>query len=107
MLETFTKIKTSKITAGLIIAQTAAYFGLAIDELTGPSRGRHLVMARQIAMYLCRELTELSLPKIGGRSCARRVDVAMARRLATRQLDRFQSTSNFAAHMVNNRGSGR
>ncbi len=54
-----------EITAGLIIAQTAAYFGLAIEELTGPSRGRHLVMARQIAMYLCRELTDLSLPKIG------------------------------------------
>ncbi|WP_222117947.1 chromosomal replication initiator protein DnaA [Nocardioides sp. SLBN-35] len=54
-----------EITASLIIAQTAAYFGLSIDELTGPSRGRHLVMARQIAMYLCRELTGLSLPKIG------------------------------------------
>ena len=54
-----------EITGGLIIAQTAAYFGLSIDELTGPSRGRHLVMARQIAMYLCRELTDLSLPKIG------------------------------------------
>ena len=54
-----------EITASLIIAQTAAYFGLSIDELTGPSRGRHLVMARQIAMYLCRELTDLSLPKIG------------------------------------------
>ena len=54
-----------EITAPLIIAQTAAYFGLSIDELTGPSRGRHLVMARQIAMYLCRELTALSLPKIG------------------------------------------
>ena len=54
-----------EITAALIIAQTAAYFGLSIDELTGPSRGLHLVMARQIAMYLCRELTDLSLPKIG------------------------------------------
>jgi len=54
-----------EITASLIIAQTAAYFGLTIEELTGPSRGRHLVMARQIAMYLCRELTDLSLPKIG------------------------------------------
>lgn len=54
-----------EITATLIIAQTAAYFGLTIDELTGPSRSRHLVMARQIAMYLCRELTALSLPKIG------------------------------------------
>ncbi len=54
-----------EITATLIIAQTASYFGLTIEELTGPSRGRHLVMARQIAMYLCRELTNLSLPKIG------------------------------------------
>ncbi len=54
-----------EITAAMIIAQTAAYFGLSIEELTGPSRGRHLVMARQIAMYLCRELTDLSLPKIG------------------------------------------
>ncbi|GAB4001633.1 hypothetical protein GCM10028772_01170 [Nocardioides ultimimeridianus] len=54
-----------EITAGLIIAQTANYFGLTIDEITGPSRGRHLVMARQIAMHLCRELTNDSLPRIG------------------------------------------
>ncbi|WP_414689971.1 chromosomal replication initiator protein DnaA [Nocardioides sp.] len=54
-----------EITPGLIIAQTAAYFGVSIEDLTGPSRGRHLVMARQIGMYLCRELTALSLPKIG------------------------------------------
>lgn len=54
-----------EITTGLIIAQTAAYFGISLDEITGPSRGRHLVMARQIAMYLTRELTDLSLPKIG------------------------------------------
>ncbi len=54
-----------EITASLIIAQTGAYFSVPIEELTGPSRGRHLVMARQIAMYLCRELTDLSLPKIG------------------------------------------
>jgi chromosomal replication initiator protein len=54
-----------QITAAQIIAQTAAYFGVSIEELTGPSRGRHLVTGRQIAMYLCRELTDLSLPKIG------------------------------------------
>ncbi len=54
-----------EITAAQIIAQTAAYFGVSIEELTGPSRGRHLVTGRQIAMYLCRELTDLSLPKIG------------------------------------------
>jgi hypothetical protein len=48
-----------------IMAQTAAYFSLTIDDLCGTSRSRVLVNARQIAMYLCRELTELSLPKIG------------------------------------------
>ncbi len=54
-----------EVTAGLIIAQTASYFGFSIEDLCGPSRTRALVTARQIAMYLCRELTELSLPKIG------------------------------------------
>jgi chromosomal replication initiator protein len=54
-----------EITASLIIAQTSSYFGLSIDDLCGTSRSRVLVTARQIAMYLCRELTELSLPKIG------------------------------------------
>ncbi len=44
---------------------TADYYGLTIDDLCGSSRSRVLVQARQIAMYLCRELTELSLPKIG------------------------------------------
>jgi chromosomal replication initiator protein len=54
-----------EINAAVIIAQTAAYFGLSIDDLCGSSRSRVLVTARQIAMYLCRELTDLSLPKIG------------------------------------------
>ena len=54
-----------EITAALIIAQTAAYFALSIEDLCGQSRSRVLVTGRQIAMYLCRELTELSLPKIG------------------------------------------
>ncbi|MEI2774952.1 MAG: chromosomal replication initiator protein DnaA [Tetrasphaera sp.] len=53
------------ISAATIIAQTAAYFGLTIEDLQGASRSRVLVTARQIAMYLCRELTDLSLPKIG------------------------------------------
>ncbi|MBM6401250.1 chromosomal replication initiator protein DnaA [Phycicoccus sonneratiae] len=56
---------TSQVTPATIIAQTAAYFGLTIEDLQGQSRSRVLVTARQIAMYLCRELTEMSLPKIG------------------------------------------
>jgi chromosomal replication initiator protein len=54
-----------EITSATIIQQTATYFSLSVDDLCGTSRSRVLVNARQIAMYLCRELTELSLPKIG------------------------------------------
>ncbi|MFI0717945.1 chromosomal replication initiator protein DnaA [Streptomyces sp. NPDC021224] len=54
-----------EISGNAIMAETAAYFGLAVDDLSGSSRSRVLVTARQIAMYLCRELTDLSLPKIG------------------------------------------
>jgi chromosomal replication initiator protein len=54
-----------QITIATIMGQTASYFGLSIDDLCGTSRSRVLVTARHIAMYLCRELTDLSLPKIG------------------------------------------
>jgi chromosomal replication initiator protein len=54
-----------EITASTIMAVTAEYFAVSIDDLTGSSRSRVLVGARQMAMYLCRELTDLSLPKIG------------------------------------------
>jgi chromosomal replication initiator protein len=54
-----------EITASIIMAQTAAYSEFSIDELCGPNRTRNLVLARQIAMYLCRELTNMSLPQIG------------------------------------------
>jgi chromosomal replication initiator protein len=54
-----------EISAATIMAVTAEYFAVSIDDLTGSSRSRVLVSARQMAMYLCRELTDLSLPKIG------------------------------------------
>ena len=54
-----------EITAATIMAQTAAFFKLTLEDLCGTSRSRALVEARQIAMNLCRELTDLSLPKIG------------------------------------------
>ncbi|MBG0738487.1 chromosomal replication initiator protein DnaA [Paeniglutamicibacter antarcticus] len=54
-----------EITATAILGQTAAYFNLSLEELCSKSRTRTLVTARQIAMYLCRELTDMSLPKIG------------------------------------------
>jgi chromosomal replication initiator protein len=54
-----------EISLATIMTQTALYFGLTIDDLCGQSRSRVLVTARQIAMYLSRELTDMSLPKIG------------------------------------------
>lgn len=54
-----------EITSALITAQTAEYFNITLDDLCSKSRTRTLVTARQIAMYLCRELTDMSLPKIG------------------------------------------
>ncbi|MEO6309340.1 MAG: chromosomal replication initiator protein DnaA [Leifsonia sp.] len=48
-----------------IITNTADYFKLTVDDLYGSSRSQAIATARQIAMYLCRELTNLSLPKIG------------------------------------------
>ena len=48
-----------------IITATAGYFKLTVDDLYGSSRSQQIATARQIAMYLCRERTNLSLPKIG------------------------------------------
>jgi len=48
-----------------IINHTADYFKLSVDDLYGSSRSQAVATARQIAMYLCREMTSLSLPKIG------------------------------------------
>ncbi|MDO4412554.1 chromosomal replication initiator protein DnaA [Cutibacterium sp.] len=57
--------RETPVTPERIIAETASYFDISTDDLLGTSRAQTLVTARQIAMYLCRELTDLSLPKIG------------------------------------------
>jgi chromosomal replication initiator protein len=59
------------ITAQVILDATSKMFGFSVDELQGKSRRRPLVIARQVGMYVCRELTDLSYPAIareyGGR----------------------------------------
>jgi chromosomal replication initiator protein len=57
--------ETNVISPTDIINATAAYFKLSVDDLYGSSRSQAVATARQIAMYLCRERTSLSLPKIG------------------------------------------
>jgi chromosomal replication initiator protein len=58
-------ISTMQISTATIMAATAEYFDTTVEELRGPGKTRALAQSRQIAMYLCRELTDLSLPKIG------------------------------------------
>jgi chromosomal replication initiator protein len=48
-----------------IMNTVARYYGLTVDDLSSSSRFQAIVRARQVAMYLCREQTNLSLPKIG------------------------------------------
>ena len=55
----------TEITVALIMGQITDYFDVTLEQLCSADRSRVLVEARQIAMYLCRELTDLSLPKIG------------------------------------------
>jgi chromosomal replication initiator protein len=57
--------ETTPLMADDIISQVATYSGNSLNELIGPSRRQPLARYRQIAMYLCREYTDLSLPKIG------------------------------------------
>ena len=54
-----------EISASQIMAVTAEFFSVSLDDLCGPGKTKALAQARQISMYLCRELTDLSLPKIG------------------------------------------
>ncbi|OFW79023.1 MAG: hypothetical protein A2Z48_08070 [Actinobacteria bacterium RBG_19FT_COMBO_70_19] len=55
----------TEIPPGLILEETARYFGLSVDDLVSPSRSRPLTTARHVAMYLLRECTALSYVRIG------------------------------------------
>ena len=91
-----------EITASAVIGQTAAYFGLTIDDLCGSSRSRVLVTARQIAMYLCRELTDMSLPKIGQAFGGRdHTTVIHADRKIRSQMPERRVTYNQVAELTN------
>jgi ATPase involved in DNA replication initiation len=54
-----------EITIPLIQQTVADYFHLKVDDFKSKKRNRPIAYPRQIAMYLCRELTDQSLPKIG------------------------------------------
>jgi chromosomal replication initiator protein len=91
-----------EITSATIMAQTSAYFGLSMEDLCGASRSRVLVQARQIAMYLCRELTDLSLPKIGQQFGGRdHTTVMHADRKVRQQMSERRSIYNQVTELTN------
>jgi len=61
----FPKEKASQITPQFIQEIVALHFKIKTDDLTSKRRTRNVTVPRQLAMFLCRELTDLSLPKIG------------------------------------------
>ncbi|MFP5345712.1 MAG: chromosomal replication initiator protein DnaA [Actinomycetes bacterium] len=91
-----------EITSATIMAQTADYFGVTMEELSGSSRSRNLVTARQVAMYLCRELTDLSLPKIGQAFGGRdHTTVMHANKKVREQMAERRSTYNQVTELTN------
>lgn len=57
--------KEVTITVPLIVAVIASHFGFEADELLSQKRNKDIAYSRQIAMYLCRQMTDLSLQQIG------------------------------------------
>ncbi|MFB9234638.1 chromosomal replication initiator protein DnaA [Plantactinospora siamensis] len=91
-----------EITADQIMASTADYFGVSLEDLRGNSRSRVLVNARQVAMYLCRELTDLSLPRIGQAFGGRdHTTVMHADRKIRQQMAERRSLYNQIAELTN------
>ncbi|MBQ9290910.1 MAG: chromosomal replication initiator protein DnaA [Clostridia bacterium] len=57
--------KRRQITAGMIMQTVCEYFSVTMEDLTSATRKREITVPRQIAMYLTRDLTAMSLPQIG------------------------------------------
>ncbi|WP_422631954.1 chromosomal replication initiator protein DnaA [Pseudokineococcus basanitobsidens] len=93
---------TGVVTVATIMAQASDYFGVTMEDLAGASRSRTLVTARQTAMYLCRELTDLSLPKIGQAFGGRdHTTVMHANRKIREQMAERRSTFNQVTELTN------
>ncbi|GGJ88160.1 hypothetical protein GCM10010123_17180 [Pilimelia anulata] len=91
-----------EMSADGIMAETADYFGVSLEDLRGHSRSRVLVNARQVAMYLCRELTDLSLPRIGQAFGGRdHTTVMHADRKIRQQMAERRSLYNQIAELTN------
>ena len=65
VLKDIPETPTSRVTLDMILSAVAESTGVSVTEMTGDKRSRTVVDSRHVAMYLARELTDASLPKIG------------------------------------------
>ena len=63
--EIFDQKQPKKVTAEMIMQTVSDYYSVTLGELTGPTRKREVTVPRQVAIYLTREMTGMSLPQIG------------------------------------------
>jgi chromosomal replication initiator protein len=67
VLKDIPETAATKVTIDVILSAVAESTGVSVNEIIGDKRSRPVVDSRHLAMYLARELTDLSLPKIGER----------------------------------------
>jgi chromosomal replication initiator protein len=67
VLKDIPETPTTRITIDMILSAVAESTGVSVTEITGDKRSRPVVDSRHVVMYLARELTDASLPKIGDR----------------------------------------
>ena len=92
----------TEITPALIMGQTAHYFDVSLEQLSSTDRTRTVVEARQIAMYLCRELTDLSLPNIGKAFGGRdHTTVMHANKKISKEMAAKRDTYNQVTELIN------
>lgn len=91
----------NEITVSLIMSQCAVYFGLTIEQMGSSERSHNVVEARQIAMYLCRELTDLSLPKIGQAFGRDHTTVMHANKKISKLMKEKRETFNHVSELTN------
>ncbi len=63
--EVFDQNRHKQVTAELIMQTVCEYYGVTLNDMVGPTRKREITVPRQIAIYLTREMTGMSLPQIG------------------------------------------
>lgn len=92
----------TEISVSLILGQTSSFFNITIEQMCSTDRSRPIVEARQTAMYLCRELTDLSLPKIGEAFGGRdHTTVMYANKKISKQMAEQRETFNNVSELTN------